>query len=255
MRRIHVVTQKEAINEEKLKGCTAVVMDVFLATSTIIFLLQKNYQPVYAVTDSQSALELKGKLEGPTLLLGEEKGEPISGFHYPDPTQIEGAVEAKNAIICSTNGTKAITKAKKAKSIFISSLLNGHLVAEKIHEQRKDSSIVLICSGNNNRFSIEDFVGAGQIVHHLMNKGDYALSDSAKLARETYEHYLDDHFNELFVSETAKLLSSLGFGKSVQFVLDNFEKVEIVPILDEGKIIKHPNKTFNSNYEKSNSSV
>ena len=115
MRKIHVITQKEAVNEEKIKGCVAVVIDVFLATSTIAFLLEKKYQPVYAVEDSESALKLAKELEGPFVLLGETKGESIEGFQYPDPCLIVPTEKEKTAIICSTNGTRTIKKAENAK--------------------------------------------------------------------------------------------------------------------------------------------
>ncbi len=236
MRKIHVVTQKEAVEENRLVDCTAVILDVFLATSTICFLLQNNYQPVYAVGDKESALDIKEKIDGPTLLLGEIKGKPIPGFVYPDPTKLNHAKAEVSAIICSTNGTKAIKKCESAKNVFISSLVNGHCVAESIHLKKDSSSIVLICAGNDNRFSIEDFVGAGQVIEHLMQKGDYALSDSATLARETYINYKIEKFERLLNCETANLLSSLDYEESVQFVIDYIEKLDIVPVSAGEKI-------------------
>src|SRR5690606_15400299 len=133
MRKIHVSTQNEAVREERLAGCTAAVIDVFLATSTIIFLLDRNYEPVHAVLGSEQALELSRLQEAEHLLLGESKGEGLEGFGYPDPCALEYSTERQAAIICSTNGTIAIEKAKDAKRLYISSLVNGHRVAERIH--------------------------------------------------------------------------------------------------------------------------
>ena len=243
MRKIHVITQKEAVNEEKLKGCVAVVIDVFLATSTIAFLLEKKYQPVYAVEDSESALKLARELEGPFVLLGETKGESIEGFQYPDPCLIVPAEKEKTAIICSTNGTRAIKKAENAKVLYISSLINGHAIAKQLHELGDMSSIVLICSGNDDRFSMEDFVGAGQIVHHLGTMGEYILSDSSKLARDTYKNALQEDFQGLLACETADLLRSFDYEISLDFVLEHFEKVDVIPILDGNKIVNQSNTT------------
>ena len=246
MRKIHVITQKEAVNEEKLKGCVAVVIDVFLATSTIAFLLEKKYQPVYAVEDSESALKLARELEGPFVLLGETKGESIEGFQYPDPCLIVPAEKEKTAIICSTNGTRAIKKAENAKVLYISSLINGHAIAKQLHELGDMSSIVLICSGNDDRFSMEDFVGAGQIVHHLGTMGEYILSDSSKLARDTYKNALQEDFQGLLACETADLLRSFDYEISLDFVLEHFEKVDVIPKLDGNKIINQSNTTVRS---------
>lgn len=245
MRKIHVITQKEAVSEEKLKGCSAVVVDVFLATSTIAILLENNYGPIYAVKNSESALELEKELGESAVLLGETKGEPIEGFQYPDPCLIEPAAEKKTAIICSTNGTIAIEKAKKAKELFMSSLVNGHAVAEHLHNQTEPSSIVLICSGNDDRFSMEDFVGAGQIVDHLLSKGEYVLSDASKLARKTYKNSKAEAFLDLLECETASLLRHFNFEKSMELVIQKHEKVEVVPIFKDNKILCELKKTLN----------
>lgn len=246
MRKVHVITQKEAVSEDKLSGCSAAVIDVFLATSTIAFLLKNEYEPVYAVKDSEAALELSELQTGAFILLGETKGESIEGFQYPDPCLIETAAEKHSAIICSTNGTKAIESARGAETLYISSLVNGHLIAERLHGETGDSSIVLVCSGNDNRFSMEDFIGAGQIVEHLMRRGDYQLSDSSKLARQAYIQAFANSFEELMECETADLLRKFDFAESLELVIRNHEKVEVIPVFKDGKIFNdHKNAAGN----------
>lgn len=237
MRKIHVITQKEAVNEDKLYGCTTAVIDVFLATSTISFLLEQNYETVYAVKDSDSAIELARGLSGEVLLLGETKGESIEGFQYPDPCLIKPSAGGVQAVICSTNGTRAIEKAINSKRMYISSLVNGHLIAEQIHQEQDSSSIVLICSGNDDRFSMEDFIGAGQIINHLMKKGNYVLTDASKMAKSAYDHELAEDFVNLHDCETADLLRTFDFEESIYLILRNFEKVNAIPIFEGGKII------------------
>lgn len=237
MRKIQVITQKEMVDQSRLKDCTAVVIDVFLATSTIAFLLENNYEPIYAMEDVESAHTLAANQTASYLLLGEAKGEAVKGFLYPDPTLLEYSEDRKSAIICSTNGTRAIEKAKGAKTLYISSILNGHLVAESIHEQDDGSSILLICSGNDNRFSLEDFVGAGQIVDQLMRKGNYVLSDASKVARETYMQSFASDFQNLLDSETACLLRNVGSAESMNFVIQNHEKINVLPVFVDNQII------------------
>ncbi|MFS0862241.1 2-phosphosulfolactate phosphatase [Fredinandcohnia sp. 179-A 10B2 NHS] len=236
MRKINVITQKELVDTELLRNCTAVVIDVLLATSTIVSLLENNYEPVYAVKDASTALELARRQEQ-ALLLGEWNGEKIEGFEYPDPTLFLQVEEKTPAIICSTNGTIAIEKAKYAKCLYISSLVNGHRVAELIKQQEDESSIVLICSGNAGRFSIEDFVGAGHIVDHLTQKQDYLLSDSAKLAKGTFQVAKSTQFKDLHSSETACLLKSTGFQHTTNWVLEHFEAYNTVPFYKNGKLV------------------
>ena len=237
MRKVHVITQKEMVDPIQLKDCTAVVIDVFLATSTIAFLINHNYEPVYAMEDVESARNFALRQTGSYLLLGEAKGEAIDGFLYPDPTLLQSTERQMPAIICSTNGTRAIESSKTARALYISSLVNGHIVAKHLHEQDNDSSIVLICSGNDNRFSMEDFVGAGQIIEHLMEKGNYSLSDSSKVARDTYQQSKLMSFQNLLDSETSTLLRRFNFPESMDFVIENYEKLDVLPIFTENKIV------------------
>lgn len=235
MRKINVITQKELVDSELIRNCTAVVIDVLLATSTIVSLLENKYEPVYAVKDSATALELARQQEH-ALLLGEWYGERIEGFEYPDPTLLTKPGEGIPAIICSTNGTIAIEKAKYAKSLYISSLVNGHRVAKLIGEQENQSSIVLVCSGNAGRFSMEDFVGAGHIVDHLTQKQEYLLSDSAKLAKATFQTAKSTQFIDLHSSETACLLKDTGFQHTTNWVVEHFEAYNTVPFYKNGKL-------------------
>src|SRR4051812_27474756 len=115
MRKIHVITQKELINPQKLENCTAVVIDVLLATSTIAYAFEKDCKYVIPVKDSETALSYVRTCTDPYLLFGENKGQEIQGFSYPDPTTFDDQIKEKVLIFCSTNGTVAINKGKKAK--------------------------------------------------------------------------------------------------------------------------------------------
>lgn len=233
MRKINVITQKELVDSPLLKNCTAVVIDVFLATSTIACLLENRFNPVYAVKDDIAASEIGKHQHRPFLLMGELYGDKIENFDYPDPTVIKKDFTQKGAIICSTNGTIAVEKAKEAKLLYASSLLNGHRVAEQISQQCDNSSIIIICAGNAGRFSLEDFVGAGHIIDYLIKYGDYSLSDSAKLARDCFVQSKHIEFENLLLSETAGLLHQKGYGHTLRWVIDHFEKMSAVPIFEE----------------------
>ncbi|MFD1039825.1 2-phosphosulfolactate phosphatase [Virgibacillus byunsanensis] len=237
MRKVNVITQKELVDSSSISSCTAVVVDVFLATSTIAYLLENNYEPVYAVKDAKKALEAVKQQQGHFLLLGETNGELIEGFLYPDPSLIKPSEQEQAAIICSTNGTIGIENAKQAKVLYTSSLINGHRIAEVIDSQTDDSSIIIVCSGNAGRFSMEDFVGAGHLIDKLVRVGIYELSDSAKLARDAFQHAKSKSFNNLLDSETSHLLRDTGFENSIQWTIDHFEKVNAVPVFKRDKLI------------------
>lgn len=238
MRKINVVTQKELVDSSLLGTCTAVVVDVYLATSTITYLLENNWSPVYAVKNTETALEIENRKKTPILLMGERNGKQIERFQYPDPTLIcKADSEAKPAVICSTNGTVAIERSKMAKTLYASSLLNGHRVAEQIVLHDDGSSVVLICSGNAGRFSMEDFIGSGHIVNHLIKMGEFKLSDSAAVALEAYNNAKERNFEPLLDCETSHLLRRTGYSHTIKWVIENFETSNIVPIYKNGKFV------------------
>lgn len=237
MRKIHVITQKEVVRANDLVGCVAVVIDVFLATSTISFLLNKQYEEVYATQSIEDAERLYEQLGNSPLLLGELNGNLVEGFNYPDPSLLESATQVTTAIISSTNGTVAIEKSTNAKRLYISSLTNGHVIAEELQGLKGDDSIVIVCSGNAGSFSLEDMVGAGQLIHKIMQYKNYNLSDSAIVALEMFKKSRATKYKNLLDSRTAQLLSYKGYEGSLHYVLNNIEKIPVLPVYGEGKIV------------------
>ena len=53
MTKIHVLTQKEAIDPLKIKNCVVVVFDVLLATTTITTLLQHGAKKIIPVLNAE----------------------------------------------------------------------------------------------------------------------------------------------------------------------------------------------------------
>ena len=234
-----MILNKESVVPDRLHACSAVVIDVFLATTTINTLLAHDIEPVYAVEDAEIAWQIQQLLGGNTLMLGESFGHAIDDFIYPDPTLITSQLSSTQAIICSTNGTKAIQKAKNAAQLYISSLANGHAVAKALHEELSDRSIVIIASGNNGRFSLEDFVGAGQIISHLQQLGEYELSDAAYAAQSIYECIKAQNYEPLYNTETVQLLKEVNMDDAVPFVIDTIESMDFAAIYEDGQISIH----------------
>jgi 2-phosphosulfolactate phosphatase len=239
MRRIHVITQKEFVDPQKIKESTAVVVDVLLATSVIGFALDNGFQSITTVRDEEEGLHILKKETASSILMGENKGIHIEGMEYPDPLLFwsDSYKQKDHLILLTTNGTVAINNAAGAKDLYVSSLLNGHIIAKELYENREDTSIVIVCAGNSGRFSMEDFIGAGQIIHHLVKESDYSLSDSSLAALECYRATKQNQFSILHSTETAQILQGLGFGDTVSLIVERIEKVDVLPKVKGGKIV------------------
>ncbi|WP_286884237.1 2-phosphosulfolactate phosphatase [Aneurinibacillus sp. UBA3580] len=221
MRKIHVLTRKEDINREKLTDCTAVVIDALLATSTIAAVLHHGAKEVIPVLNEQEALLACETLtEASYVLCGEKGGHTLEGFQNPDPVELlKRDLSDKSIVLSTTNGTVAVQKCSAAKSVYTSSMLNGPAVASHIKKEQDTSSVLIVCAGSDNRFSLEDFLSAGYLISELIKENNlsWKLTDSAKAAFQLYEsqsHRITEVFKD---TETGCLLAELGFSKAVTY--------------------------------------
>ncbi|KSU85368.1 2-phosphosulfolactate phosphatase [Fictibacillus enclensis] len=207
--KVHVLLTKEEINAERLRenGKVAVVLDVLLATTTIISALNEGAKEVIPVMDENEAFSLSQSLKHENFILaGERDARPIEHFHYPSPTMLSPLVLGKSLILSTTNGTIALKKAESAEFVYISSLLNNKRTAQQLLDCHQESTIVIICSGNAGEVSLEDVYGAGHLIHSLLDLSQKSLnmSDAAKMA---YYLFLGNPY------KASELLSSSSVGK------------------------------------------
>jgi 2-phosphosulfolactate phosphatase len=237
--KIHLLMKKEDIQEEKLAegNKIVVVLDILLATTTIVSALMDGAKEVIPVLHSREALEYAHKLEeGEYVLAGEWEAKSIAGFVYPSPTLIRESIKGKSLILSTTNGTVALRKSSSATKVYIASMLNNPTVAMTIQQGIEDETILIVCSGNSGEISLEDFYGAGHLIECLRNCGQYELTDAAKAAmyfyrgqeEKSYEILLDSYVGELLdmydQQEDLRVASSKGI-------------TSIVPVLKDGKVV------------------
>ncbi|MBM7707168.1 2-phosphosulfolactate phosphatase [Chryseomicrobium aureum] len=232
MTKIHVLPMKELIQPELLVNADVVVYDVLLATSSILFLLNKNYRPIIAVENAQEAMRLKEQKYREALLIGEENGDPIESFMYPDPEIFDSVSSSQMSIFCTTNGTRAIQAAKHAKNLWVGSISNNNVLASHLKTEGA-KSIVLIAAGNVGRMSLEDMLGAGHFIDHYKQLGTVELTDSARIAFGLYQQTKDEEGWTLFNSETHRLLTDKGFKGATRYVLDHINQLDIVAKYDK----------------------
>src|SRR5918997_3165183 len=109
---------RQEIEPEKLPDATVVVVDVFLATTTLLTIHENGARNVFPVATLVEAEEVGERLDGAHLLRGgEQDAERIEGYDlgpYPKEYAPE-VVGGKDVIFVTTNGTRAISSAEPAK--------------------------------------------------------------------------------------------------------------------------------------------
>ncbi len=221
MKRMRVLMTRQELVPERLAGATVVVLDVFMATTTLLTILENGARGVFPVESLQEADRLKEGLDASSLLRGgEQDGARIEGYdHGPFPEEYAPeVVREKDVIFVTTNGTRAIAEAAPAESILLGCLRNAPAVVRHLEATNPDS-IYLVCAGSAGRFTIEDFLGATTIISHMDVSG-WRLNDGAWMALDFAERHRGDVAGALKQSRAGRWLVENGRMDTFDFVAD-----------------------------------
>ncbi len=240
MKRIRVLMTRQEIEPEKLPEATVVVVDVFLATTTLLTILENGARSVYPVASLEEAEEVGDGLDRERLLRGGEQGaEKIEGYDlgpYPEEYTAE-AVAGKDVVFVTTNGTRAISGAADAKELLIGSLRNAPAVARHL-EASGTESVYVVCAGSAGRFVVEDFLGASTILSRLNKDGyldDWRLNDAAWMALDFAERYEGRESEALKKGRAGRWFFENDMVEEFEFV-SNVGASDLVPEVVEGKL-------------------
>lgn len=211
--KIDVLFSPVQADELFFTGKTTVVIDVLRASSTIITALTNGAKEVVPVGTVEFAVKVSGGIfGGQTLLGGERNTKKIEGFALGNsPSEYtKEIVSGKSIVFYSTNGSRAIVKAKYSANLFICSFNNMKALSD--HLEKLNEDVFILCSGNNNFLSLEDSVCAGMLVNELVSdKKQTELTDSSKSAMTLFKSFEQNIFKFLSETDHGKLLIKNGF--------------------------------------------
>jgi len=193
LKRLRVLMTRQEVVPGRLPGATAVVVDVFMATTTLLTILENGARGVYPVASLQEADEVAARLDASRILRGgEQDAARIEGYdHGPFPEEYPPEVVGdKDVIFVTTNGTRAIADAAPAESVLLATLRNAPAVARYL-ERSGAGSIYLVCAGSAGRFTVEDFLGVATILAGMDLEG-WRLNDGAWLALDFANRHARD---------------------------------------------------------------
>jgi 2-phosphosulfolactate phosphatase len=236
LKRIRVLMTRQEIVPERLSGATVVVLDVFMATTTLLTILENGARGVFPVESLEEADKVKENLDAASLLRGgEQDAARIEGYdHGPFPEEYApGVVRNKDVIFVTTNGTRAIADAAPAEHVLLGCLRNAPAVARYLKESGTDS-IYLVCAGSAGRFTVEDFLGAATIISHMDVEG-WRLNDGAWMALDFAERHREDVPGVLEQSRAGRWFVENERMDAFEFVAD-VGASEVVPEVVGGRL-------------------
>jgi 2-phosphosulfolactate phosphatase len=236
--KIDVLYSPVQADELFFTGKTTVVIDVLRASSTIITALTNGAKEVVPVGTVEFAVKVSGGIfGGQTLLGGERNTKKIEGFalgNSPSEYTTE-IVSGKSIVFYSTNGSRAIVKAKYSTNLFICSFNNLKALAKHIKKLNED--VVVLCAGNNNFFSLEDSVCAGMLTSELIagNK-TFELTDASTSALTLFKSFGKNIFKLLSETDHGQLLINNGFEDDLK-ACSELDSTDVIPFY-AGNVLK-----------------
>jgi 2-phosphosulfolactate phosphatase len=214
------------------------IVDILRATSTITTAIANGASFLIPVNTPAEAFSLYEKINREPLLGGEVDGKLIKGFHLGNSVTEYTASVVKNKpiIIRTTNGTRAVNVCSSARYLVIGCFLNQSSCCRFL--SKLGSDILIVCSGKEGKFGIEDVVFAGACVNTISQivTSEINKSDSAVEAEMLYQHCKSDILQMLHNSEHGRYLINIGLGDDLALCAQ-VDTTTAVPIYRDGKII------------------
>lgn len=234
---IDVIISADYIRDDIINNKTVVVIDMLRATSVITTAVMNGCKEVIPTLTIEEALKKRDEIGKENCILGgERKAVKIDGFDFSNsPLEYtEDKVKGKTIILSTTNGTRTLTSCLSAEKIYTGCILNGGAIAKKLVEENHD--VVIVNSGTNGQFSMDDYICTGFILKEMMNlTSKLYLSDIAKSAVKAYE-FQPDILSYIKDARHYNVMLNLNLQKDIKYcVQKNITKV--VPQYKEGHII------------------
>ena len=193
---------------------TAVVIDVLRMTTTSALLFSKGLAELFVVAEVEDARGLAS--ETAALLLGERGGEKVEGFDGGNsPLEYTQSLRGQKAILCTSNGSKAVQTTREVKHVFLGAIVNAKAVAERVLEVATEN-ITLICAGTGGQVSLDDVLGAACIAREMLELSKLECTDACKVALGSLELH-PDLSSGLQSAYHSTVLKNLGYEEDIAF--------------------------------------
>ena len=194
-----------------------VAIDVLRATSAICTAFHYGVKKIIPVSTLDEAIEYRDKGYH---VAAERKGEVVSGFDYGNSpfTYMNDNLKGETLVLTTTNGTKAINAAKNVEHLIIGSLINLDAVCNYLI--RLNKNVLLLGSGWQNKFCLEDSICAGAIAEQLLlSRCFISENDSSIAAKYLFLSAKDNYFGYLKASSHRKRLKKLNLNRDIKYCL------------------------------------
>ncbi|MGB0134216.1 2-phosphosulfolactate phosphatase [Dokdonella sp.] len=235
MPKLHVLLKREELDPARLDGKVIIVLDILFATTTIVHAFAQGACRIHPVRTPEEGLQVAERV-GPCLLAGEHLAQAIPGYAQATPMALARfGLEGVEIIYCTTNGTQALASVAHAGHVYVGSMLNGKALVAHVVAQHADASVLIICSGSLDRFNLEDFHGAGHLIAHFTDTGNYAMTDTAFAALHAYRG--SDTRSALLNSRVGQMMAEHDLVAEIDYASQR-DTLDTVPTMIDGTLVR-----------------
>lgn len=218
---------------------TVVVIDVLRATSAICTAFHHGVDKIIPVSTIEEAREYqkKGVLAG-----AERNGQIVEGFDFGNSpySYMDPALEGETIVLTTTNGTRAINLAAKSHEVYIGSLLNYGALIDYLKREPRD--VLLLASGWQGKFNLEDSICAGAISEGLIDSGEYHSDEDATIAAMyLFKEARRNYFGFLKASSHRRRLKNLNLNEDIKYCLTP-NQTDVIPVYRNGALVNMKKK-------------
>lgn len=230
------------VPEEIFRGKTTVVIDVLRASTAIITAIDNGCREIIPTDTVDAAMEIAQRLgRNEVSLCGERSSKKVKGFNLGNsPSEYSrNTIGGKTLVYTSTNGSGAIIRSRNSDLSLIGAFVNISAVARSTVQGEDD--IIILCSGEDGTFSLEDTVCGGMLITKILDirgsSEQIDFNDAALAAQVLYRTYAHDILGMLKITNHGRHLTEIGFGNDLDFcaIIDT---TTVIPILIEGRVVK-----------------
>lgn len=233
--RVEVCFSPDEFDLYKQEYSVVVAIDVLRATTAICTAFEHGADKVIPVSTVAEALVYKNK----GYLAGAERnGQIVEGFEFGNsPYSYMGdAVKGKTLVLTTTNGTRAINIAAATHKVIIGALVNLDAVIAYLINQPDD--VLLLASGWQGKFNLEDSICAGAITEALLESGKYMSDEDSTIASMfLFKEARVNYFGFLKASSHRRRLRNLNLNEDIKYCLTP-NQTRVIPVYTDGALVK-----------------
>ncbi len=233
--RVEVCFSPEEFDLYEQEYTTVVAIDVLRATTAICAAFDHGAEAIIPVSTVEEARDYQSR----GYMVGAERnGKVVEGFDFGNSpfSYMKEEIRGKTLVLTTTNGTKAINKAAQKHEVLVGSLINLQAIIDYLIATPSD--VLLLASGWQGKFNLEDSICAGAITESLLESGKYMSDEDSTIAAVfLFQKASVNYFGFLKASSHRRRLHNLNLNEDVKYCLTP-NLTRVIPVYREGKLVK-----------------